>query len=236
MILIVLGFLVSLIPALFLFFWLKKRETDEGWGTLCDSAIKNGLLSTLGVIPVSGVIEIVLILSGLKASHLILYNFLHSFFALAFAEELVKYFFFLRVLRKNERAYSWFELTVLMTIVGMGFGILENVLVAIGSGAITMIVRGITIAHGGLGFIMGYFYGLSVRTGKKSYRIAGFLLAWIVHSFYDFSLSSGLTDVAPAFIYVAIGLTVVFVLLIIGFILFVKKARGEYLEPLTFIP
>ena len=232
MLLVVIGYIVSLIPALLLYFWLKKQESDEGWGFLCGSALKNGFLSTLGVIPVSGMIDLVLYFSGLKDSHVILYSFLHSFIALAFAEELIKYVFFRRILKKNERAYSRLELTILMTIVGMGFGILENVFVALGSDIVSMLLRAVAIAHGGLGFIMGYFYGMSVKTGKKGHAVAGFVIAWLLHSFYDVSLSSGVADVAPAFVYVAVGLSVLFVLLIPCFILFVRKAEDTCREPL----
>lgn len=51
----------------------------------------------------------------------ILYQAYYTFFVLAFAEELVKFLTFKKLLKKNDYAYSWFNLTIFMVIVGLGF-------------------------------------------------------------------------------------------------------------------
>ncbi|MGX8714522.1 MAG: hypothetical protein ACSW8A_02095 [Lachnospiraceae bacterium] len=45
------------------------------------------------------------------------------------------------------------------------------------------------LPHAGYGFLTGYFYGRGSKTGQPAMRRMGFLLVWMIHGLYDFSLS-----------------------------------------------
>ena len=163
-----------------------------------------------------------------------LYQALYTFFALAFSEELVKSATFRKIIKETDYAYSWLDVVVVMTIVGTGFGISENLLYSIDSGYIAMLIRAVCIAHGGLGFMMGYFYGKRFKTGKKIYQVLGFLVPWLIHGLYDFSLSKELIAVNENFMFIALILTLVDVVLVVLLIIFVRKTRdkAEYTDSL----
>ena len=237
MIVLIGGFLVSMIPAAAMYFWLKTKggATDpEGFKLSCREALKNGFLSTLAVLPISAVFAFCLNMLGLRRDSSLLGAFLHTFIVLAFAEELAKSLMLRKTLKKTEYNYTWLDMIALMVIVAIGFEVLESVVYAFGSGPIHMIVRGVTLMHGGYGFIEGWFYGKAAHTGKKWYAVVGFLICVILHGAYDFGLSSQFEAAAGenyAFLSVSLAIfaLVVFVWMII---FFAKKKKPQYTEPL----
>lgn len=115
-----------------------------------------------------------------------------AFNVLAFAEELVKYLTFRRTLEKTDYKVSWVDVAVLMTIVGIGFDLIESLVYAIGASVPVVLVRGICVPHAGYGFLVGYFYSKGVKEGNPTTKWMGFALAWLMHGLYDFSLSKSL--------------------------------------------
>ena len=103
-----------------------------------------------------------------------MYQALYTFIVLSLSEELLKYLFCCRFLRKTEYRCSWLDLTVMMTIVGIGFGMSESLVLLITSNPVIMLIRGIVIPHGGYGAIVGWFYGRSVKTGRRGDRVLRF--------------------------------------------------------------
>ena len=55
-----------------------------------------------------------------------------------------------------------------------------------------MIVRGLTVGHGGYGFIMGYLMGKGEATSSKASTALGFVVPWLMHGLYDYSLSESM--------------------------------------------
>ena len=126
-------FFVSLIPAAFFFFWIRKQDTlQDGFQDNCVRALKSGAFCVLPVVLVSGILALIAGLTGLKTGNLAIYQIYYSFIVLAFAEELCK-FLALKRMTKNGR-YSWFEYAAFMTIIGIGFEVVEAVVYAIGIG------------------------------------------------------------------------------------------------------
>ena len=121
-----------------------------------------------------------------------------------------------------------------MVIVSIGFELLESAVYAIGSGPIHMFVRGITLMHGGYGFIEGWFYGKAAYTGKKWYAVIGFVISWVLHGAYDFGLSSQFEAAAGenyAFLSVSLALLAL-IIFIVMIVFFAKKKKPQYTEPL----
>ena len=120
-----------------------------------------------------------------------------------------------------------------MVIVSIGFELMESVVYAIGSGPIHMFVRGITLMHGGYGFIEGWFYGKAKYTKNKAYIAAGFLIAWLLHGAYDFGLNDEFLAMNPNNAYLSVGIAgFSLVLLVLLIVFFTRKRKPKYLEPL----
>ena len=237
MIVLIGSLLISLIPAIAMYFWLKKKggATDsEAYKLLCREALKNGFLSTVVVLPMSAVFAFILNRFGMTREASVLGAFLYTFLVLAFAEELSKSLMWRKTLKKAEYSYSWLDMIAFMVIVSIGFELMESVVYAIGSGPIHMFVRGITLMHGGYGFIEGWFYGKAAYTGKKWYAVIGFVISWVLHGAYDFGLSSQFEAAAGenyAFLSVSLALLAL-IIFIVMIVFFAKKKKPQYTEPL----
>ena len=235
MILLILAIIVSFVPAVLLYRWLKNRiKDDAAFRELCGSALKKGILSVFPILLCSLVFQLIIRLIGVKESNPLLYEALYTFIVLALAEELVKYLAFRRTLQQTEYRVSWVDVTALMTIVGIGFDLIESVVYAIGASVPVVLIRGICIPHAGYGFIVGYFYGKSIKNGKPAVKWIGFLLAWLLHGLYDFSLSEPFIAINDNLAIVAILLALLDIVLVLLLVRFVKKAKKQaaYTEPL----
>ena len=234
-IMIILALVVSLLPLTLLYLWLSKlKKEDEGYRTLCRQALLRGFRCVLPVVLLSGVSSILLGLTGLKTGNPLLYQALYTFIVLALMEEIAKVQAFRHVVKKTEYPYSWLDCAVLLSIVSIGFSLIESVIYAIGASIPVILVRGICLPHAGYGFLEGYYYGKSRKTGKPWQKWIGFVLAWLLHGLYDFSLSEEFVAVNDNLVIVALLLAVAEIVLVILLIRFVKKNRKkeEYTEPL----
>ena len=219
---VVFAFLVSLIPSLIFFLCIRRSFKDKpGYGNGCWMAVCHGFLSVLPITLAAFVLDLIGSVTGLKKAGWFVWGLYQSFFLFALTEELFKFLLFRRVLRKTECDCSWYDITVFMTLVGVGFGLLESVLYSFEMSPVSAIIRGVTLAHGGYGFIMGYFYGKGKKTGKKGYLVISFLLPYLLHAIYDFLLVPELSeyneDIAGIAVILAFVDLVVFILAIVFF-------------------
>ena len=235
---IVIAFACCLVPSLALFFWARSLQKDKpGYADTCKKALLNGFLSIFLVVAACLVLSIVGSLAGLGDRGTIPGAIYRCFVMFALTEEGAKFFMFLRTLKKISCDVSFFDLVVFMTLVGVGFGILENVFYSFDMGLGQAIIRGVTIGHGAYGFIMGYFFAKAVKTGKKGYYVVAFVLPYLLHAFYDFGLSPVLE---PYFIFTFITVTLAaldLVLVIIMIVFFARRHKNaKYTEPLGMKP
>ena len=232
---IVAVFAAVLLPSIVMYFWIRKRdEARPGYGETCKKALLGGMTVVVPVITLDVVLVLIGNFAKLKDLGPIIYDFYRTFIMFAFAEELWKYVCFKGILKKSECNYSWYDVTAFMTVVGIGFEIAESIVSAFTSSPIQAIVRGLTLMHGTFGFIMGYYYGKAVRTGKKGYHVLSFLVPYLYHAVYDFTLSSSLNKIDwIAIIPVSLAFFSL-VLLIIMIRFFIKaKADEKYMAPLN---
>ena len=233
---LILGLLAGLAPSLALYFWLRSFVSQEpAYPKTCGKALSAGFLATIPIVATSGALYLLLQWSGLQAARPLLYQAVYTFIVLALSEELMKYLSYRRFLKKTEHPYSWLDLTVLMTIVGIGFGMSESLFYLVGSNLIVMLIRGIVVPHGGYAAIVGWFYGRSVKTGRRGDRVLGFGIAWLIHGLYDFSLSKEFAALNENLaVAIALILSALDLALIIALIVFVVKAKKneKYTQPL----
>ena len=228
-------FIVSLIPAILIYRWLRNRREDKEYRHICACALKRGAtLCVLLVLALSAIFYVVeRLLVAVGAGDLLAAIF-RNFIVLALAEETAKYLMLKGLLKKHPYPYAWIDITSLMMIVGMGFGITESVAYAFGANAGMMLMRGITAMHCGYGFIMGYFVGKGMNTGKKKYTAIGFLIPFLLHGMYDFCLSDTLGAISENFAYVSLALAVAALITLIVSIIHIHKAgkSEKYIERL----
>ena len=98
-----------------------------------------------------------------------------------------------------------------------------------------ILVRGLCVPHAGYGFLVGYFYGKGLKSGQPGVKWIGFIVAWLLHGMYDFSLSQEFLAINDNLAIAALLLAVAEVVLVIVLIRFALKARKQsvYLEPLA---
>ena len=131
---------------------------------------------------------------------------------------------------------SWLDLIIFMGIVGIGFGIAENAVYSIGSNPIVMLIRGLSIGHGGYGMMTGYFLGKVMKSGKRDllHGLLAIVPAWLIHGLYDFGLSNEVLALGDWTAFISMSLAIFEVIVLIGFILFIRKAINDekYTAPL----
>ena len=231
MIILILALVVSLIPVLLLYWWLRNRVKDEdAYKTACSSALKNGVLCIFPVVLLSAIFNVIIRLTGIRDVHPLLYQGLYKFIVLALAEEIVKYLMFRRTLKKTGYQASWLDVAVLLTIIGIGFDLIESIVYAVGESVPVILVRGICIPHAGYGFLVGYFYGKGVKNGNPATKWTGFVLAWLMHGLYDFSLSDEFQALNDNLAIIPLALVFVEIVLVILLIRFVRKMRSKAVE------
>lgn len=222
----VIAFIASFIPYTALFLFLRRgRRDDPEYSKLCTGALGHGALSVLPTILFSGVSYIIVRLTGVQHSNPLLYQALYDFIVLALMEELAKYLIFRRFLKKTAFSCSRLDTTILMTIVGIGFGAVEAVIYSIGASIPVVLVRGICLPHAGYGFIVASFYGKGVQSGKQGYKVIGFLISWLLHGLYDFSLSEEFSTINDNLVIIPLLLALFDIALVILLIAFVRKER-----------
>ena len=231
---ILVSFLVCCLPSVALFVYLRQRvRPDAEFRKLCGKTLWHGVLSSLLVVLLSAVLTILLSLTDLKERSIVLYQLLYTCVAIALSEELVKTWTGLRRIRRSPTPLSWLDITALMTVAALGFGMAESLVYSLNTGLGLMIVRGVCIPHGGYGFLVGYFYGRSLESGKRSIRWLGLALAWLLHGLYDFSLSDNVPD-DGLLAFIAVTLAVLDVVLVVLLIVFTErsKRRGLHTAPI----
>ena len=234
---IYLMFIISLLPPLLLFFFMRNRieKDNKAHRTLCSKALLSGILSVFLVLLFSGCTALIIGLTGIKASHPLLQTVLYNFIVLAGAEEAAKFLTLKRFMKKHPYPYSWMTIVICMMIIGIGFGLVEAVIYAIGADAMTMIVRGITMGHAGYGFIMGWFYGKAKKTGKSSYTWIALIFPILLHGTYDCFLSDYMKELNDNLPIISLVLAIMSIVTIIIAIRFLRKQRSNevYMAPFS---
>lgn len=229
-----------MIPSVLIIIWMKKRKKDDRlYQKNCNSAIIRGLVSVLPILVLSATFEI---MNALVKTLLfpdipeLVYKVSYTFLVLAFVEEIVKFLCLFFLLKKKNDAYTWADVVAFMVIIGTAFGLIEDIPFAINSNAISILVRGFTMGHVSYAFLMGWFYGKRLYTGKKFYAFIAVLFPWLLHGIYDFSLTPELLEWSDnmAFIpFVMVFIDLVAIILMIRFFIRAGKKKDEkYHQPL----
>lgn len=226
--LFILSIIVSTVPCIIFYKWLKKAFNEDKYKELCKKALLKGMFAVLPIMLTSAILFIIGRIMHYFYPNELVYQMYYTIVVLAFSEELVKFILFKKLIKNNDYKYSMFSLTIIMTIIGIGFELIESITFSFGSNPITMLIRGITLGHVGYGFIMGYFYAKMLKTKKKRYGLLSFGIPWFLHGLYDFSLSDEFMALNDNLFVVALLLTLISIICVILIIRFVKKRKKEF--------
>ncbi len=229
----VIALLISYIPSLLIYFWLRNMKDDPDHRRTCRKLLRNGMLVVLGVTLFSLTANILwALLAGDKVSPLLDAAF-HDFILAALSEETVKLCMAGRLIKKNRGTISWLDTAIYVTIVGIGFTLVEDVVYMFSTSIIHILVRGLTSLHVFYGMFMGWYIGKSRYTGKKRYAVIGFLVPWFLHGMYDFSLSEEFGALNDNLVFVPFLVILVTLIIGIRMILNIRKAKNDdqYLTP-----
>ncbi len=224
MLIFALALIASFIPYGALVLWLfSRRKNDETYRAICRKSLWAGVKCTLAVLLASFIFNVVLALTGLKEGNPLLYAFLYAFLVLAFSEELMKSLAFERTMKKNGISPTWVESVVFCSLAGIGFGAFESLVYAVGASVPVVLVRGISMPHVGLAFIIGYFYGKAMENGQPKRRWIGILPSLLLHGLYDFSLKDEFLALNDNLVFIPFALVAVDIILVFVLIRFVRK-------------
>ncbi|MBQ8978518.1 MAG: PrsW family intramembrane metalloprotease [Oscillospiraceae bacterium] len=221
----ILACAASLIPFLLLFLWLRKRGKEKENDKLFGKALVKGFISTVPIVLLSMLFNILLRLARVEEFSPLLFQGLYTFIVLALSEEIVKFATARKLMKTADKPLSVTDVTVITVIVGIGFGMLESVIYMIGANVPTVLVRGICMPHAGYGFITGYFFGRGLQKDSRPMKWTGFVLSWLMHGVYDFALTDEFMKLGEDLAIVAVSLAIADIALVIGLISFVKRAK-----------
>lgn len=188
---------LSVLPAIIIIAYIRSKDKIEKEPA--------GLLISLFLLGVLSIIPAIVI--GIAAEEFAkeyldeessLYVFLNAFFMVGFVEEGGK-FVMLRLRTWKHPAFDYtFDAIVYAVTVSLGFATFENILYVMSDGTMyTAILRGVLSVPGHAinAVFMGYYYGLAKKceylgdyNGKIKNLFKSWIVASIIHGFYDFCL------------------------------------------------
>lgn len=190
---IIIYLLAALLPALFLMRYIYRKDTIE--------KEPKGMLTGLVFLGVAAaVVAVILEMLGTSVLSQFLeegdpaYTIVMAFLVVAAVEEGAKFLFlYWRTWRDPNFNYR-FDGIVYAVFVSLGFAAFENISYVMGYGLTTAVARALLAipAHMGFAVFMGYFYAraklcsdLGKPGGKRSNLWAAYLIAVLLHGFYD---------------------------------------------------
>ena len=189
---LIIGFLSSLLPA---FIWLALFLREDRVRPEPKSFIlKSFLWGALIALPVVFVNE--------GFSSLLDKGFI-TLIIFAGVEEFFKFFAALFSVRRNPNFDEPIDAMIYAIAAGLGFATIENLLAVMGqvgqgdwlTGAVEVLVLrfvGATLLHTLTAGLIGYYWAQGIKTGRKLFFITwGFLVAWGVHTFFNWLMYVG---------------------------------------------
>jgi RsiW-degrading membrane proteinase PrsW (M82 family) len=230
---VIVVFLVSLIPSVFYYFYLRNLKKDnEEYKKNCRNTLFRGLLAGFPIFILDLVLSLGLSALGLKDILSPAWMELIKCFVInAFVEELVKVSIGYKTIKKNRDNVTWLDMITYITISSIGFEILESAFYIPSMNAGQMLIRGLSMMHVSFGLIEGWYAGKYTQTGKNIYRVLTMAVKIIIHGLYNFGLRQEAPELMGAFsLLAAAGCLVYWIYMI--FYIRRKKEDPDFTTPL----
>ena len=205
LVVVAIYFFAAVIPALLLMKFIhSKDKVEQEPPMLLLMCVLMGVLSALASI----VLETlgITVLNSMVAEDSPFYNVLLAFLVVGLVEEGTKFLFLKLKTWRNPNFNYTFDGIVYAVFVSLGFAAFENVSYVMGYGLEVALPRALLSIPGHMSFavFMGVFYGRAKecelrgdRTGKNKNLVWGYLIAVLLHGFYDTCalIGTGLTTI-----------------------------------------
>ena len=223
----IIALVVSLIPSAAIFFFLRNGlKQDDEHKKHCGRMFVRGFFAAIPIFLLSLVCNLFWKALGLFPDSQLAADLFLSLILTAGSEEIVKYMLLNKTLQEKKETISWLQIIAYQAIIGLAFGVNEDLLYALSTNVGQILVRGVAMGHVGYGLLMGYFRGKGMKTGKKSYAVLAFCLPYLMHALYNFSLKDSVVQ-NDIFVFTAVTLAVLDLMLWIFFVLKLRKWRNE---------
>lgn len=211
--------LAAVLPAVFLMRYVYKQDTIEKEPAyLLWSLVGMGVLAALASIVLEWIGQTVL--NSTLDKNDPRYMYILAFLVVAVIEEGAKFFFLYRRTWNDINFNYRFDGIVYAVFVSLGFAAFENVKYVFSYGLSVALPRAILAIPGHMGFavFMGIFYGrarlqadLGNKVGTVINLVIGYLMAVLLHGFYDSCCMVGTKQSTAVFVvFVAVMYLVVF--------------------------
>ena len=231
----ILGIIVgvlSFIPSVLYYFFLKGLKEDEQYKKDCRKTLIRGLGSGVPVFLLDLAISLLLGLLKISDNAAPVVNDLIKCFVInAFVEELVKVWIGKKMIKKNHDTVSWLDMIAFITISSIGFEIMEGIVYIFSSSVGQLLVRGLSMMHISFGLIEGWYNGKYVSTGNKKYMFLSMAVSMLIHGLYNFGLADNAPDIFGVFSLLAAAASAVYWIYMIFYIR-KKKADPEFTGPM----
>ena len=193
LVVIIVYLLAALLPALFLMHYIYRKDTIE--------KEPKGMLTGLVFLGVAAAVVAVIfetlgtnLLSRFLVAGTPAHTIVLAFLVVAGVEEGAKYLFLLWRTWRDPNFNYRFDGIVYAVFVSLGFAAFENISYVMGYGLTTALARALLAipAHLGFAVFMGYFYARAKRChdegnvrGRRRNLWASYLIAVLLHGFYD---------------------------------------------------
>lgn len=214
--------LAAILPAIFLMTYVYNQDSIEKEPpSLLWACVGRGVLAALVSIVLETIGEKLLGIGGIQNK--VTYTVILAFVVVAAVEEGTKYFFLYRRTWHDPNFNYRFDGIVYAVFVSLGFAAFENVKYIFSYGLSVALSRAVLAIPGHMGFavVFGIFYGrakLASDEGRTVLKwiclIVGYLLAVLLHGFYDSSLMLH-TSISTAVFVGVVALIYVIIILIV---------------------
>ncbi len=184
--------------AIIIYFYSKDKNDREPFGILLMSFLA-GCFSVLPAIILESFLPA--FVPGSNGPSLLSVA-IYTFVIIAASEEFSKYIFLRYYAYRKPSFNEPYDGIIYAVMVGMGFATIENLMYIFGADTLgaawgTAGLRAVTAvpAHATFAAVMGYFVGLAKfnKQNERSILFRGFLMATLLHGFYDFFLFQNYT-------------------------------------------
>lgn len=205
--LIVFYILIAIAPGIFwLIFYRRKDREEPEPRRLVFKIFIWGMLATIPAAILEFIVDYVMPYSSNETLSQIIWG---TFLVIAPIEEYLKYLVIKRKIYRHPEFDERLDGIIYGTIAGLGFASLENIMAAIGEGPSIILFRFFTatLMHALASGILGYYIGRARFNPRREGSLIrrGFLIAVIIHGFYNFVIIIGVNITIPFLVILILG-------------------------------
>ena len=232
MLILILAVIVSFIPSILLFLFLRNnRKEDEQYRKDCLKLLGQGFLIALLIFLFDLIIKIPWNLIGIGKKYPMIDRLFTCFIVNATVEEISKFLVANNLIKNNSAKVSRLDIISFLTISAIGFGLVEDMIYVFTTNIGQIIVRGIQMGHVPYQLLMSMLYTKGIIDRDDKFRVLAFVAPILLHGTYNFLLTPDLPDWT---IPIELLLVLAEFIYIIYMIFFIRKKRNDtsYTDPI----